>query len=107
MDSTEAGPLLGVAHVASGPPSSAAATTSSVSATRLKLLRTIADSPFPQQQLMMARYFMSQTDLAVPMFIIWVASFGGSLHTAVTTFYLFDLGLNEVGAKRRGALPPT
>ena len=51
---------------------------------------------FAWQQLCMAKYFATHAKLAVPIFIIWVASFGGSLHSPVTTFFLLDLGISEV-----------
>ena len=49
-----------------------------------------------KQQLRVVHYFFSDTRMAVPMWIIWVASFGGSLHAPVTTFFLLELDLTEI-----------
>ena len=48
------------------------------------------------QHVFMARYFATHSKLSIPIAIIWVASFGGSLHAPVTTFFLLDLGVDEV-----------
>jgi hypothetical protein len=59
-------------------------------------LKGIAVKSFARQQLSMAYYFATHAKLSIPIFIIWVASFGGSLHGPVTTFFLLDLGVTEV-----------
>ena len=57
-----------------------------------------------QSQYYLALRLFSDVRFRAPILIIWVATFGGSLHDAVTTFYMLKLGADEVAIGRITAM---
>ena len=51
-----------------------------------------AASSWVRDQKFALHHFLSRPALRIPVIIIWVASFGGSLHEAVTTYYYLEIG---------------
>eukprot|EP00929_Paragymnodinium_shiwhaense_P090279 TRINITY_DN50435_c0_g1_i1.p1 TRINITY_DN50435_c0_g1~~TRINITY_DN50435_c0_g1_i1.p1 ORF type:complete len:467 (+),score=55.20 TRINITY_DN50435_c0_g1_i1:171-1571(+) len=47
-----------------------------------------------QEQLRLVGTILRRNDLFVPMFGIWVATFGGALHDPVTTYFMLELGVS-------------
>ena len=51
-------------------------------------------------QYYLATRLFSDVRFRAPLLIIWVATFGGSLHDAVTTFFMLELGADEISIGR-------
>ena len=56
----------------------------------------VALSAVLADQLLTVLAFWGDRRTKTPILIIWVASFGGALHAAVTSYYYLEIGASEI-----------
>ena len=59
------------------------------------------------EQYTVAKALYDDPRTSAPLFVIWVASFGGSLHAPVTTFFLLEVGATQMDVGWLGFMQAT